>query len=43
MKVAYLVWQDSDDDYPILVPEGDSKLDWCWKKIRIAYSEIIED
>ncbi len=42
MKIAFLVWRYEDDEHPSVVPEGHSDLDYCFKKVRIAYSEIIE-
>lgn len=43
MKVAWLVWRDADDPYPILVPEADSELDYAYRKVRIVYTEVKEE
>lgn len=42
MKIGWLVWMDDDDQFPLLVPEGHSKLDYCHRKMRIVYMEAEE-
>jgi hypothetical protein len=42
MKVAWLVWEYEDDDYPKLVPEDSDILRWCHRKVRIGYFEVQE-
>lgn len=43
MKIAWLVWEYEDDDYPILVPEDSvGQYDYACRKVRITYIEIIE-
>lgn len=40
MKIAYLVWEWEDSQYPILVDENDDKLSYCYRKQRIVYAEV---
>jgi hypothetical protein len=42
MKIGWLVWEDEGDKFPILVPDGHEKLGWAYRKVQIAYAEIVE-
>lgn len=43
MKIAWLVWEQEGDVFPILVPDGHAKLNQCHCKLRIVYAEAIYD
>lgn len=40
MKLAWLVWMYEDDEPIVIFGDGDNRLDYCARKVRIVYSEV---
>jgi hypothetical protein len=41
MKIGWLVWYYDEDDAPTFHKDGEEP-DYCFRKIRIVYSEVVE-
>lgn len=41
MKIGWLVWRYEDDEHPTLVPDDHSDLDYCHRKVRVVYAEVL--
>lgn len=42
MKIGWLVWEDEADEFPIMVPDGHDMLNYCYRKVRIVYAEVVK-